>query len=82
MVGITEQDQALHVRAFNEKTQPHIHRRLELLKKSLAIVESIKPDTLRAQFEGSMRSKFTRATAIRGISDKAQAALNAINARE
>lgn len=79
MVGITEVEQAGHIRTYNEKTQPQIQRRLDLMKKSLAILGSIDPLTIRSQFEGSMRSKFTRATAIRGISDKAAAALAAIN---
>jgi hypothetical protein len=82
MVGISEEEQAVHVRAYNGRTQPQIQRRLELLKKGLAVLGSIKPETVRSQFEGAQRSPFTRATAIRGISQKAQAALDAINAKE
>lgn len=78
-VGITEAEQAMHLRAFNEKSEPQVLRRLDLLKKALTIIEGIHPNTLVSQFEKSMRSKFSRASAISGISSKAAASLAAIN---
>lgn len=79
-VGITEEQQALHVRRYNEKTSPTLLRRLELLGKARDVVSSVHPDSLRSYFEGSMRSPFSRASNISGVSTKAQAALAAINA--
>jgi hypothetical protein len=78
-VGITEVEQSLHIRTYNERTQPSIQRRLDLLKKTLGMIESLKVETLHSQYEGAMRSKFSRATAISGISSKAAASLAAIN---
>lgn len=79
-VGITEQQQAMHVRVYNEKTSPVLLRRLELLNKAITVVTSIQPENLRGYFEGSMRSPFSRASNISGVSSKAQSALAAINA--
>lgn len=78
-VGISEIEQAMHVRIFNEKSAPQILRRLDLLKKALTIVEGIHPDTLHSQYEGAMRSKFSRASAISGLASKAAQSLAAIN---
>lgn len=79
-IGLTEQQQAMHVRVYNEKTSPMLVRRLEILNKALTVVTSIKPESLRDYFEGSMRSLFSRASNISGMSSKANAALSAINA--
>jgi hypothetical protein len=78
-VGISELDQAMHIRAYNEKTQPQVLRRLEIMRKALTVVQSVKPELLRSQFEGSMRSPFSRASAIRGVSESAASALAKIN---
>jgi hypothetical protein len=78
-VGITEVEQALHIRTYNERTQPSVQRRLDLLKKSLTMIESLAIKTITSQFEGVLRSPFSQASNIRGISNAAQAALDAIN---
>jgi hypothetical protein len=78
VTGVSEVEQTLHIRTFNERTQPALSRRLDLMKKSLDILASIKPATIVSNYEGAMRSKFSRASSIRGISEKSQAALDAI----
>lgn len=78
-VGITEVEQALHVRTYNGRTQPQLLRRLELQKKCFAMIESLEVKTIQSQYEGAMRSKFSRASAISGLSSKAAASLAAIN---
>jgi hypothetical protein len=78
VTGVSEVEQAVHIRTFNERTQPALSRRLNLMRKSLDILSSIKPATLVSNYEGAMRSKFSRASSIRGISEKSQAALDAI----
>jgi hypothetical protein len=77
-VGISPERQAGHIRVYNERANPQLLRRLEIMRKALVAVESVQPDALRGYFEGSMRSPFSRASAIRGISEKAQAALDAV----
>jgi hypothetical protein len=77
--GLLEIEQTLHVKTYNTRTQPELTRRLDLMRKSLDILGSIKPATLVSQYEGAMRSKFTQATAISGFASKAAASLAAIN---
>lgn len=78
-VGITEAEQAMHLRAFNEKSEPVVLRRLDLLKKALTIIEGIHPDTLHSQYQGAMRSKFSTASAISGLASRAAKSLASIN---
>jgi hypothetical protein len=79
VTGVTEVEQGLMIRQFNERTQPTLLRRLDLLKKTHTMIESLEVKTLTDQFQGALRSPFTRASNIRGISDAAQKALLAIN---
>jgi hypothetical protein len=79
VTGVTEVEQGLMIRQFNERTQPTLLRRLDLLKQTHTMIESLEVKTLSDQFQGALRSPFTRASNIRGISDAAQKALLAIN---
>jgi hypothetical protein len=63
---------------LNRKRSPHLVRRMEQLQRSREIVESVNPVVLTKAYEGAQRASFRKAKNLRALSDKAQAALDAI----
>jgi hypothetical protein len=79
MAGLEEVEHQTYTLQLNQKRSPHLVRRMEQLQKSMQAVSSVNLQVLTTAYEGAQRATFRKAKTLRGISDKAQAALDAIN---
>jgi hypothetical protein len=79
MAGLEEVEHQTYTMQLNRKRSPELVRRKEQLEKSMQAVASINLQVLTAAYEGAQRATFRKAKALRGLSAKAQAALDAIN---
>lgn len=72
--GLTPLDHAHYVRTYHSQRQPHLVRRLDLMKRFLETVERNTP-IVHAQFEKAVGAKPNAVAAIHAANDRAMAAL-------
>ncbi len=78
MSGLDEAEYLTYTSQLNRKRSPVLVRRLEMLQKSMQAVASVNLPVLTTAFEGAQRATFRKAKSLRALSEKAQAALDAV----